>query len=81
MIKIRRGYNYNKDYGSRRDILNSMKRLKRVFKFPKKRRHKRNKLFIFHNNMRNFYPVIGKIGSMWMHLDLAEDSDEEESDN
>lgn len=81
-MKKRRGYNYSKDYCSRRDISNAIKRLTNVHRFLKKRRHRRNKLlFVFYNNKRNFYPSIYKIGSVWVDLDLAEDSDEEESDN
>lgn len=81
MKKKRRGYVYYSDYGSR-DILDSIKRLKSIFKFPKKRRHRRKKFFAFYNNTKiNFYPPMHKIGSIEMHLDLAGDCDEEESDN
>ena len=51
MKKKRRGYVYYSDYGSR-DILDSIKRLKSIFKFPKKRRHKRKKFFAFYNNTK-----------------------------
>lgn len=83
MKKKRRGYVYYSDYWSR-DALDSIKRLKSIFKFPKKRRHKRKKFFAFYNNTKiilSTYPPIYKIGSIEMHLDLAGDCDEEESDN
>lgn len=85
MKKKRRGYNYNKDYGSNRNLSRAVKKLYNMFKFKKKIRHKRNKLFVFYNNKRNFYPAIHKIGSIEIPLDSILDSigdyDEEESDN
>lgn len=81
MKKKRRGYVYYSDYGSR-DILDSIKRLKSIFKFPKKRKHKRKKFFAFYNDTKiNFYPPMHKIGSIEMPLDSIGVYDEEESNN
>lgn len=80
MRKTRRGYVYNIGFGSRRDILNSMKRMRKIFKFPNKRKHKLSRYFVYCSNKSNFYPNISPI-PIGMYLDLARDSDEEEDNN
>lgn len=78
-MKKRRGYSYNKDYGSRRGISNAIKRLANVHRFPKKKRNKRNRLFIYNPNLDT---LVSPFSSTYIHIDkIIGDYDEEESDN
>ena len=78
-MRNRRGYNYNKDYGSRRDISRSIRRLANAYKFPKKKRNKRNRLFIYNPNLDT---LVSPFSSTYIHIDkIIGDHDEEESDN
>ena len=78
-MKKRRGYNYDKDYGSRRDISSSIRRLANAYKFPKKKRNKRNRLFIYNPNLDT---LVSPFSSTYIHIDkIIGDHDEEESDN
>lgn len=78
-MRKRRGYNYNKEYGSRRDISRSIRRLANAYKFPKKKRNKRNRLFIYNPNINT---LVIPFSSTYIHIDkIIGDHDEEESDN
>lgn len=78
MKKKRRGYIYNSDYGSGRDIVRAVKKLYHRFKFKKKRNCFKYKIFCDNLDMGN---PIGKLGSIEIPLDSIGDCDEEESDN
>lgn len=79
MKKKRRGYNYNKDYGSRRDISRSIRRLMNAHKFSKKKRNKRNRLFIYNPNINT---LVSPFSPTYIHIDkIIGNYDEEESDN
>lgn len=76
MKKKRRGYIYNSDYGSGREILRSVRKLYSMFKFKKKKNHLRYKAIydsLCHSN------PIGKIGSIEILLDSIGVYDEEEN--
>lgn len=78
-MKKRRGYNYDKDYGSSRYISISIRRLVNAYKFPKKKRNKRNRLFIYNPNLDT---LVSPFSSTYIHIDkIIGDYDEEESDN
>ena len=78
-MKKRKGYNYNKEYGSRRYLSRSIRRLANAYKFPKKKRNKRNKLLIYNPNIDT---LVSPFSSTYIHIDrIIGDHDEEESDN
>lgn len=78
-MKKRRGYNYSKDYGSRRDISNAIKRLTNVHRFPKKKRNVRSRLFIYKPNIDT---LISPFSSTYIHIDkIIGNLNEEESNN
>lgn len=50
MRKKRRGYLFNNEYGTKRDIKNNIRKMTDRLKFPKKKRHILHSYFVYRQN-------------------------------